>query len=163
LVALEREERKRVLAQRDLGDATGIHDLVQLRELIVAGVTPRTVAALGIVPLVCVAWASGYVHPNERAVALAAAVAAGVSAESDAFSMFSSWLDEQPDLLLLDIWGSYLRALRRRVPAATYDELRNHLLVRSRKIAEAAGGPGDRGEVSSAEAEVLARIKELLD
>lgn len=161
LLAQAREQRQRVLAQRDLAEATGIHDLVQLRDLIAAGVTPTTVAALGVVPLVCVAWASGYVHPKEREVAQRAAVAAGIPQESETFAMFSSWLDERPDLDLLDVWGTYLRALHLRVTAETYDELRRSLLARTRMIAEAAGGPDDRGEVTPEEAATLQRITDL--
>lgn len=162
LLALAREDRKRVLAQRDLADATGIHDPVHLRDLVAAGVTPQTVAAVGVVPLVCVAWASGHVHPKERAAALAAAVAMGIPDDSATFTMFSSWLDERPDLDLLDLWQTYLRALQTRVTAATFNELRTNLLARSRAIAEAAGGPDDRGEVSPEEAAALERIADLL-
>ncbi len=159
---MAREQRKRVLEQRDLADATGIHDLVQLRDLSAAGVTPETVAALGVVPLVCMAWASGYVHPKEREVALAAAEAAGISKDSATFAMFSSWLDAQPNLDLLEIWGTYVRALQKRVTVETFRVLRESLLHRSRLIAEAAGGPGDRGEVTGEEAAMLERIAAIL-
>ncbi len=161
LVAAEREQRQRVLAQRDLADATGIHDALLLRDFVSAGLTPDTVAALAVVPLVVVAWASGSVHPREREVALAAAVAAGIPRNSESFAMYSSWLDERPDLNLLDVWGTYVRALKRRLPPETYDELRRELLDRARKIAEAAGGPGNRGEITADEAIALERISAL--
>lgn len=162
LLAAAREQRQRVLAQRELAEATGIHDMVQLNDLIVAGVTPETVAALGVVPLVVVAWASGFVHPREREVALAAAIAAGIPESSQAFTMFSSWLDERPGVDLLEVWGTYVRALKARVGHETYGQLRTNLLERARKIAEAAGGPDDRGAVSVEEAAALERITAIL-
>lgn len=162
LAAVAREQRQRVLAQRDLADATGIRNLVQLRDLMNAGMTPDTVAALAVVPLVVVAWASGSVHPRERAVAHAAAVAAGIPEESEAFEMYTSWLDEKPDLDLLEIWGTYVRALRPRISISTYDELSSCLLARARKIAEAAGGPDDRGAIIAEEAAALEKIATLL-
>jgi hypothetical protein len=162
LVALAKEQRQRILAQRDLAEATGIYDPVQLRDLMSAGLTLDTVAALGVVPLVAVAWASGSVHPRERAVALTAVVAAGIPEASEAYSTFSSWLDERPDLNLLEIWGTYVRALRSRLTSETYDELRRSLLARARKIAEAAGGPGDRGEITLEEAAAIERIASLI-
>jgi hypothetical protein len=125
-------------------------------------VTLQTVAAIGVVPLVCVAWASGYVHPKERDAALVAAVAMGIPAESATFAMLASWLDERPGFDLLDLWQKYLRALQTRVTVSTYNELRANLLARATTIAEAAGGPGDRGEVCPEEAATLARIADLL-
>lgn len=162
LAALAREERQRVLAQRELAEATGIRDPVQLRDLMHTGMTPDTVAALAVVPLVVVAWASGSVHPRERSVARRAALAAGIPEESDAFEMYSSWLDVHPDLDLLEIWGTYVRALRARVSLSTYTELSSCLLARSRKIAEAAGGPDDRGAICPEEAAAIDRIATLL-
>ncbi len=162
LLAMANEQRQRVLAQRDLVEATGIHDVLQLRDLMSAGLTLDTVAALAVVPLVAVAWASGSVHPRERDAALAAAIAAGIPGSSEAFQMYSSWLDERPAVDILQVWGTYVRALRARVTEATYDELRRNLLARARKIAEAAGGAGDRGEISAEEAATLERIAELV-
>lgn len=163
LLAEARALRQRTLAQSDLAEAIGIHDLLHLRELMAAGVTPDTVAALAVVPLVTVAWASGHVHPRERDAAMAAAIAAGIPESSEAFAMFSSWLDNRPEGKLLEIWGDYVRALRRRVAPATYDEIRTNLLQRARTIAEAAGGPDDRGEITVEEVAALAQIAQMLD
>jgi len=145
LSAIAREQRARVLAQRDLVEATGIHDLEILRELIAAGLTPETITALAFVPLVAVAWASGSVHPREREVAIAAAIDAGIPRSSEAFAMYATWLEAAPEFDLLEVWGKYVRALRFRVTVETYAQLCTALVERARRIAEAAGGPGMRG------------------
>lgn len=162
LLAAAREQRRRVLAQDELAVATGIYDILQLRELISIGLTADTVTALAVVPLVAVAWASGSVHPREREVALSGAIAAGIPESSEAFAIYSTWLDERPDLNLLEVWGTYARALRSRVDPKTFEELRAKLLGRARKIAEAAGGPADTGAISVEEAAALEQIAALL-
>ncbi len=162
LLAAARTQRQQALAQHDLADATGIRSIPHLRELMSAGVIPDTVAALAVIPLVAVAWASGHVHPRERDAAVSAALAAGISESSEAFAMFCSWLDDRTDPKLLEVWGDYVRVLRTRVGPAAFDELRTNLLHRARKIGEAAGGPDDRGEITTEEAAVIEQITKFL-
>jgi hypothetical protein len=60
-------------------------------------------------------------------------------------------------------WTEFARALARLLAAGDSDELRDSLVRLSRGVAEAAGGIGGFGKVSSAEQKVLGLIHAAFD
>ena len=61
-----REQADRETARAALAEASGIGDAEVLDRLVQLGMSAETFAALSLVPLVEVAWASGKVEPQER-------------------------------------------------------------------------------------------------
>jgi hypothetical protein len=151
-----RELRERDEAREALANLSGIRDTAVLDSLFDAGLRPQTWAALSIVPLVEVAWASGRVEPRERRAVLAAADAHGVAAGSPSHALLENWLARRPDGRLLAAWGEYIVALCAQLDPAHRRALRDEVLGRARAVAEAAGGfLGLGNKVSSEEKVVL--------
>jgi hypothetical protein len=71
---------------------------------------------------------------------LKAAGSQGVSPESLAGQMLTSWLVERPGAELVDAWKRQMRALWPSLSQKERDEIRASALDRARSVAEAAGG-----------------------
>lgn len=160
------EQMRRKAAQTDrreaLAEASGIQDPEILDRLVALDLDGATVAALGLVPLVEMAWADGAVHEREREAVLRAAEQAGTTRETAAHVLLESWLDRRPEPALLDAWKDYAGALAASLPGAERQALRHDLLDRARTVAEAAGGFLGVGKVSDAEEAVLEELEAAL-
>ena len=124
---LERTDRRTQLAQ-----VSGIHDEAVLDRLIELDIGPETLAAMAVVPLICVAWADGKVQEIERQAILAAAQAAGVQPQNGRYPLLEYWLNERPDAELLEAWEHYIQHLCQRLDEHEIGELRRDLLDRAR-------------------------------
>jgi hypothetical protein len=131
----EREERTHAIRQ-----ASGIEDPDLLARLVDLGLGPDTVAALSLVPLIEVAWADGDVHPKERQAVLQAAAESGVETGSTAADLLESWLARRPDPALLTAWKEFVRSLSSELAPDARRALRDDVLGRAERVAEAAGG-----------------------
>lgn len=165
----ERELRERVrreAAEKErrqaLAEASGIHDGAVLDRLAALDLDGGTVAALGLVPLVEVAWADGTLHERERTAVLRAAEEAGVSPGTAAHDLLESWLTHRPGPELLHAWTDYTQALAASLSEAEREGLRHELLDRARKVAEAAGGILGLGKVSDAEKAMIGELEKAL-
>lgn len=135
--------------------AHGIHDPELVAQLDKAGVTPATLAAIWLVPLVEVAWADGVLEPKERAAILEAAKTMGVKPDSDSGALLATWLDHAPEPSLRDAWAVYVGQLIRTLDPAAARQLHDDTVGRARRIAQAAGGILGIGAISTAEQKVL--------
>jgi len=153
---LERTDRRAQLAQ-----VSGIHDEAVLDRLIELNIEPETLAAMAVVPLICIAWADGRVQETERQAILAAARTAGVQPQNGRYPLIEYWLSERPSAELLEAWEHYIQGLCQRLDEHEIGELRRDLLGRAREVAEAAGGIlGFGNKTSAAERAMLARLEQ---
>ncbi len=154
---LENLERREQLAQ-----VSGIRDEAALDRLIELGITPETLAALELVPLVFVAWADGSIQAEEREVIVALARAAGIEPQDGRYPLLEHWLKKRPGADVLEAWRLYVRELRGRLASKEAEELRHELLDRAYSVARAAGGfLGFGDKMSPSERAMLAKLEEV--
>ncbi len=146
-------------AQEALATATGVRDSAVLHTMSTLGITPDTLLALGLVPLVAIAWADGSLDARERQAIVSSLSAAGLAADSPASQLVHSWLESQPPASMLEAWSSYTAALAAQMAPEERHKLRESVLGRARAVAEAAGGfLGFGNRVSQAEEALLQRL-----
>ena len=150
--------------ERDaLREASGISDEAMLDRFVEMGLSPETVAALTLVPLVEVAWADDSVERAERESILATARSRSESVvDSPATLLLEAWLSQRPDRSLFEAWEGYVRALRDSMDEDTRARLRQDVAEMVRAVAESAGGTLGFGKVSGAERDAIARIEQAL-
>jgi len=147
-------------AQEALAAATGIRDSTVLHKLSTLGITSDTLLALGLVPLVAIAWADGSLDDKERHAIVTSLGAAGIVANSPAGQLVQGWLSNPPPASMLEAWSSYTSALAAELSPTERNHLRDSVLGRARAVAEAAGGfLGFGKRVSQAEAELLQKLE----
>lgn len=142
-----------------LAAALGFQDPPLIDELMKTGIDAQALAALGMVPLVAVAWADGKLDVKERDAVRAGAAAEGIAAGSAAQLVLEHWLEERPDPALIDAWKRYVKALQDQLGPAQHRRLGEDLLGRARKVAHAAGGILGLGSISGDEQKVLEELK----
>ena len=143
-----------------LAKASGISHPGVLDHLAKLGLDAETVIALGLVPLIDVAWADGKMDEKERLAVLSAAREKGVDDASPAGLLLAGWLSAPPAPKLREAWIAYVRALCQELDPEERSELRDDLLGRARAVAEAAGGfLGLRSKISPREQQELARLE----
>lgn len=142
-----------------LAHAAGISDEATLDRLLALEISPETLAALSLAPLVAVAWADRSVDAPEREAVTAAAREAGVEPGSPAEALLDGWLRKRPGPELMGAWKAYVRALAQGLDEEGRRRLCEDLLARARRVAEAAGGFLGMGTVSEAERETLDELE----
>lgn len=125
---------------RQLAHVSGILDDHVLKNLVKAGVRAETLAALTLIPLVEVAWSDGAVSAEEREAVLKGAAENGISKGSASYELLARWLAERPDVRIITSWKEYVRALAKAMPPDAIAAMRDRLIERCRRVAEAAGG-----------------------
>ena len=149
-------ESDQVRARRDsLTAISGITDAAVLDQLVKLDITPETLAALSLVPLIAVAWADGAIDARERAAVLAGAVEAGLAEGEASHQLLGQWLAKRPPAALLATWKSYIAAITAAMDEPTRKALQTRLLGRARAVAEAAGRFLGLGRAVSAEEEAM--------
>jgi len=155
---IQAEEANRT-AKKGLADLTNIRDEGLLEKLVSLEIQPGTWAALALIPLVEVAWSSGRVEEKERRAVLSAAEANGIAKGSATFDLLEKWLEARPDPAYLEAWGEYTVDLCAELGATERAALRDEIVGRARRVAEAAGGLlGVVNKVSDAEQHMLDEI-----
>ncbi|HVR29889.1 MAG TPA: hypothetical protein VMS86_10200 [Thermoanaerobaculia bacterium] len=139
---------------------SGIHNEALLDELVALGLDAESLAALGLIPLLQVAWADGKVQPREHDALLEAARKAGVEPGSTGYEMLLSWIDREPDPKLFQAWKDYVRALRGAVSEGSLLALRVEVLDRAKAVARAAGGILGIGSIWGTERNVLEELED---
>ena len=152
-----RSKREAETQKQALAATSGVRDDAVLDALVAADITPQTIVALSLVPLVAVAWADGRIDSRERSAVLDAADQAGLQRASVPRELVETWLEERPPSELLETWKTYIGALRESLDPVTYHALHTEILAFARRVAEAAGGLL-RGKVSADEERVLAEL-----
>ena len=157
------EERSREEGLEALAGECGVQDKKVLAALLHAGIEPETLAALTLIPLVAVAWANGNIEPAECDAVLEAADRSGVRKGEPPFELLEAWLAFRPPDTLLESWVGYANELRTILDEEELKALRDDLVSRALKIAEAAGGiMGLGSRVSRAEKAVLGQIEDAI-
>jgi hypothetical protein len=155
-------ERMEKMERRDqLAQVSGIREEAVLDRLIELDIAPETLAAIEIVPLVCMAWADGEVQAKERETILAIATAAGIQPQDGRYPLLEHWLKWRPGDEMLQAWKHYVKGLCQRLGAQETERLQHELLDHARKVALAAGvffGFGDK--MSAAERSVLDELEQ---
>ncbi len=129
---------------------------------------PIRLAAISLVPLIHVAWASSVVEDAEKEAILNAAKEQGIDKESHAHQLLDVWLGgDAPDIgeppHLYDCWVDYVGALKATMSEDQYDCLRAEIVDFATEVAKAAGGFLGIGSISKAERQALSQIAAAFD
>jgi hypothetical protein len=151
------------VTREKLQAATGITDPKVLERLIALQVRGETMAAFALYPLVEIAWADGKLDRAERDAILAAAAAEGIHAGSAAYELIEAAMADGPTDARRKVWFAYARDLASRLDATERQQVRDELLRRARKVAEASGGILGIAKISKKEKRVLDSIAEAFD
>ena len=159
---LEKLRQKTDAAARreQLVAVSGIRNPALLDELVGLGLDAESLAALGLVPLLQVAWADGKVQQREQDALLEAAKKSGVAPGTAGYELLVSWLDREPDPKLFQAWKDYVKALRGAVSEDSLLALRTEVLARAKAVARAAGGILGVGSVWGTEKRILDELEE---
>jgi hypothetical protein len=155
-----RDARSKEAAQALLRRASGITDGAILSRLEGLGIGPETLAALTLIPLVEVAWADGRMEEKERHAVLSGAESMGIPKESPSHQLLRGWLEERPGPDLGRAWSEFIEAVCRELSVESRIRLRENVVGRARKVAEAAGGFLGLGSISRKEELVLAELEQ---
>lgn len=139
---IERMRNKMVAQEREveLSAATGITDRMLLSDLGKGDADIGAMAALGLIPLVEVAWADGQISAGESSAVLKAAASMGVPQGSPAYALLEKWLKTRPSPGAVSAWKEYVRALVKTWPEERSWAIKNSILNRATSVAQAAGG-----------------------
>lgn len=157
-------EAERRVAEQYMAQASGIADPDLLSELQALGYTHETAALLTVVPLVQVAWQSGWVRPQERELILAVAHGQGVTGVSVAYRRLMSWMDARPSEQFFQKTLELIRRWLDSLSAEEQEARKRQLLSRCIQIASASGGVlGFGSKISRAERRILQELAAQLD
>ncbi|QEG23075.1 hypothetical protein [Mariniblastus fucicola] len=145
-------------AREALHAVSGIDNDEVLDKLIDAGVTPESLAAISLIPLVSVAWCDDLMEATEKEAILQAATSAGIEKDSAASKLLGSWLAHRPKPDLLESWKGYVGVLKGSLDETSYSQLKSSVINRAENVAEAAGGFFGAGTVSDKEKKAIADL-----
>jgi len=144
--------------RESLMSATGIRDANAIQHLVEQGISVETLASVGLIPLVAVAWADGKMEPNEREAVLKAAAESGIDANNACYQLIAGWLNNRPSDALLASWKEYIGALKSSVDGAAFNQIQTSIVERANQVAAAAGGFLGMGSISDVEKNVIAEL-----
>jgi hypothetical protein len=123
------------------------------------GMDVEAVAALGLVPLVMVAWADADVSEKERAAILSAAGQRGLGPGTKSHALLSEWLGRRPSQSVIENWRHFVQHASVDLSPAQREEIRSGVLRLAEDVARAAGGfLGLGSKISQEEQTVLDEI-----
>ena len=158
-----RAKKEREQEIDELAAASGIEHREVLGALLDAGVHSEALLAVGLVPLIEVAWADHSMDAAERDAILHAARDAGVTRGSTAAKLLFAWLERRPGVELLEAWKGYAAVLIAELGEADAAAVREDIMGRAQAIAEAAGGFLGLGAVSKDEQRMLDELAAALN
>ena len=151
------------VTREKLQAATGITDPQVLERLIALQVRGETMTAFALYPLVEVAWADGSLAQAERDAILAAAAAEGIQPGSPGYETLEAAMTDGPTEARRKVWFAYAKDLSARLDASERVRVRDELLRRARRVAEASGGVLGIAKISAKEKQVLDAIAEAFE
>ncbi len=139
---IEKMRQKMAAQEREaeLSAATGITDRMILSDLGKESTDMGALAALGLIPLVEVAWADGRISPGESTAALTAAAGMGVTEGSQAYALLEKWLKTRPSPGAVAAWKEYVKALAKSWGRERTREIQKAIIGRAAGVAQSAGG-----------------------
>jgi tellurite resistance protein len=157
-----RSELRALEARRQLTQVTGIGEEKVLQDLIDLGIQAEALTAVGMIPMIEVAWADGAIGDDERAKVLKFADANGIKAGTAGHMLLQTWLKRRPDPKLLKSWKAYVAELVKVMPPDSFAKVRDMAWERCNAVARASGGILGVGKISKAEEAKLAEIAHAL-
>ena len=155
-----RDRLNQLERRQQLQHVSDIRDEALLDRLLGLGITAECLAALGLVPLVWVAWADGEVAAEERDRIVAMAQAAGIEPHNGRYPLLEHWLKRRPGPEVVAAWQDYIQQLRETMAGEDFESLRREILERAGDVARASGGLLGFGEkISPTEQAVLAELQ----
>ena len=146
-------------AREALTSVSGIKEANVLDALIENKISPESMTAVALIPLVAVAWADGKMEAAESEAILKAAAETGIEEGSASYDLLASWLKEQPSDDLLDSWKAYVGAMAASIEPAALSQLKSTIIGRANGVAESAGGfLGLGNKVSEVELKVMDQL-----
>ncbi|MGI9517492.1 MAG: hypothetical protein ACR2NP_10620 [Pirellulaceae bacterium] len=139
----------------ELAAATGIEDKEVINRLIDQGISAETLASVGLIPLIAVAWADDKMEPNERDAVLRAARESGIVEGHASYALVSGWLTHRPGDDFLQAWKDYVTALKQSLDATSLQQVQKSVIERAQRVANAAGGFLGLGSTSAVEQRVI--------
>jgi hypothetical protein len=133
-----------------------------LAKIVDLGVTPMTMAAFSIIPMLHVAWSDRVMDAAERKSILLEATASGLKSTSPAYSLLESWLSERPNPELFQAWRLYHEALVPHLTPEEREKLKAEMLARAENVARASGGIFGLAAVSGEERAALRELEAAL-
>ena len=137
---------------------SGIENDDVLDKLIGVGVSPESLSAISLIPLVAVAWCDASMETTEKDAILTAATSSGIEKDSASSELLGSWLSNRPSDDLLGAWKAYIGELKESLDAASFGQLKSSVVNRAENVAEAAGGFFGLGSVSDKEKQAIAEL-----
>lgn len=119
------------------------------------GVTASERRALGLVPLVMVAWADGKLDDKEREAILEAAEGMALSTDGKDLELLTAWLATPPDQGLFEAWRAYVHSVLPQLSVEGALRLEDVVVKRARAVADAAGGVAGLKTTSRAEERMI--------
>ncbi len=123
-----------------LAQASGIKNQKVLDHLAQLGVSPSILANLLIVPLVEIAWSDGALSERKKKVVREEAARGGLIKEAVDQNLLETWLKERPSPKYWQAWGYYIEGLKEIMIPKELNDLKNELLSRAKKVAQASSG-----------------------
>ncbi|MEQ1824734.1 MAG: hypothetical protein ABL921_02265 [Pirellula sp.] len=141
---------------------TGIKDQKILEAIYKLGVTPQSLTAVRVFPMVAVAWADGVLDEAEiNTVKMLAATQFDLK-QSPAGQLLNKWLESAPTPEQFESWETYAKALIASLPPQDAAELKRTLINEIRTIASASGGLLGWAAISAGEHKAVNRIEAAL-
>ncbi|MCA9192528.1 MAG: hypothetical protein KDB03_12225 [Planctomycetales bacterium] len=162
LIEKMRESVRHADQAKAIMQLTGITSQALADEIAALNITPDTLAAFRLAPLVVIGWADDRMEENERYAILLAAEQAGIRKDSPAMEVLQTWTSRRPNEDLFHAWCDYAKSLARSLNEAQRETLRLETLRHAKDVAKAAGGVLMFGSVSASEARVLEQIEAAL-
>ena len=158
-----RQKKAAEQSRAALQKVSGITDPAALDALIKLGISPDTLSAMALIPLLHVAWGDNSLDDSERDAVLVAMHDRGVHDGSDTYKLLSSWLTAEPKPELFAAWKSYVLELRLHLDADSYAVMKSRVLEDCGVVSRASGGMFGIGAVSSSERNAIAEITKVLE
>ena len=158
LEKLRKKEKREAL--REL---VQVEDEALLERLMELGISPETVLALTLVPLIAVVWADGKLEDREREAIIKAAEENGILQGTAEYQLLETWLSRRPDQELFESWKKYIRGIWEILDDEERSQMRKTTLDRALAVAESAGGfLGLTSKVSASERTVIEEMENVL-
>ncbi|MEI8211077.1 MAG: hypothetical protein WCI02_02935 [Planctomycetota bacterium] len=157
-----REKQTNENAVLEFRKATGIQDETVVKALVQLGVSPATITAARVLPLIAVAWADGNTDPTES-TAVKTIAYRHFTSDSPVHGLIQRWLAERPSEDMIAAWEAYATQILASLPSTEGKSLKSELLEEVKEVAQASGGLFGVGAVSQSEKQVLQRITKVLE
>lgn len=139
LMAKLREQIKHDEQVEELSKAIGIEDKSLVQSLMTLGITPHSMAALTMYPMVCVAYADGVLNIEERDLIMKMAREWNMKPGDAGFEVLNHWLVDGPTEDGFAVWKKYIQTVMTQMTPQQIADLKLSIMSRSTAVATAVG------------------------